>query len=65
MKLPESKAAGSELGFCVLNCRPNDDAAYVAFAPAAHGPEKFDEAEANEEARLHTTLACHVSLNAS
>jgi type VI secretion system protein ImpC len=61
LKLPESKEVEfSEAGFAILSCRPNDDAAYVAFAPVAHRPEKFDEAEANEEARLHATLACQL-----
>jgi type VI secretion system protein ImpC len=61
VKLPESKEVElSEAGFCVLSCRPNDDAAYVAFVPVAHRPEKFDEAEATEEARLHATLACQL-----
>ncbi len=61
MKIPESKEVElSEAGFAVLSCRPNDDAAHVAFAPVVHRPEKFDEAEANEEARLHATLACQL-----
>lgn len=61
VKLPEDKEVEfSEAGFAVLSCRPNDDAAHVAFAPAAHRPEKFEEAAANEEARLHATLACQL-----
>jgi type VI secretion system protein ImpC len=61
VKLPESKEVElSEAGFSVLSCRPNDDAAYVAFAPVVHHPEKFEEAEASEEARLHATLACQL-----
>jgi type VI secretion system protein ImpC len=61
VKISESKENElAEAGFAVLNCRPNDDSAYVAFAPVAHRPEKFDEAEANEEARLHATLACQL-----
>jgi type VI secretion system ImpC/EvpB family protein/type VI secretion system ImpB/VipA family protein len=60
-KVPESKEVEfSEAGFAVLSCRPNDDAAHIAFAPVVHRPEKFDEAEANEEARLHATLACQL-----
>jgi hypothetical protein len=61
MKIPESKEVElSEAGFAVLSCRPNDDAAHIAFAPVVHRPEKFAEAEANEEARLHATLACQL-----
>lgn len=61
MKIPESQEVElSEAGFAVLSCRPNDDAAHVAFAPVVHRPEKFAEAEANEEARLHATLACQL-----
>ncbi|MCI0694168.1 type VI secretion system contractile sheath large subunit [candidate division KSB1 bacterium] len=61
VKLPESKEVElSEAGFAVLSCRPNHDSVYVAFAPVAHRPEKFEEAEANEEARMHATLACHL-----
>jgi len=61
VRIPEEKQVElSEMGFIVLACRPNDDAAYVAFAPTIHRPEKYDNTESNEDARIHATLACQM-----
>lgn len=50
----------SEMGFTVLACRANDDAAYVSFAPTIYRPEKYEDADSNEEAQIHATLACRL-----
>ena len=59
--IPESKQVEfAEAGFTVLSCRPNDDAAYIGFAPVAHRPEMYDDPDTTSEAHLHATLACQV-----
>jgi type VI secretion system protein ImpC len=59
--LPESKLVEfSEAGFVVLGCRPDDDSAYVRFAPTVHRPETYDDADTTSEARIHSTLACQL-----
>jgi len=64
VRIPDEKQVElSEMGFIVLACRPNDDAAYVAFAPTIHRPEKYDDTESNEDARIHATLACQMMVS--
>ncbi len=61
VNIPEDKQVElSEMGFTVLSCRPNDDSVCVAFAPTIHLPGKYDNEEANEDARTHATLACQL-----
>ncbi|MBI1926566.1 type VI secretion system contractile sheath large subunit [Candidatus Poribacteria bacterium] len=45
-----------EAGFVLLNCRLNDDAACVLFAPTVYRPKKYDTPEDTKAAQLHASL---------
>ena len=47
-------------GFLVLTCRANTDAAYIAFAPTIHRPERYEDADADDQARIHASLPCRL-----
>jgi type VI secretion system protein ImpC len=53
----------SEAGFTVLSSRANDDGAYVAFAPTVHQPGRYEKAKADDESRLHATIAAQLMVS--
>lgn len=59
--IPDDKLGElSEMGFSVLATRPNNDSAYINFAPTVHRPEKYEDTDADDEARIHASLPCRL-----
>lgn len=52
----ERQADFANEGFVVIGCRLNRDAAFVTHAPTVHRPARYDDPEADAEARTHASL---------
>ena len=49
-------------GIAVLSGRANHDGVFLRFAPTVQRPQKYEDRESDEEARMHATLACQLAV---